>query len=248
MESSPWDVNVDAEYQDLTRKHLDALYARDPIVNDDGDFTFAIVGDPQGTPADFKAAIDEINRHDNVNFILILGDMTDYGLLHEYEWAAQVIVESSVPVLTVIGNHDAISHGKDIYTDMFGPLDYVIEYAGFRFAMWNNNLYEFGVTNFEWLKNNLDENTIVASHVPPVQDMHNAEQLDEWLAINRDKQILGSLHGHRGGKNSFYWETDETPYYVVARNRGERFAIVTIDSEREINILECTGKCPEEVE
>ena len=92
MESSPWDVNVDAEYQDLTRKHLDALYARDPIVNDDGDFTFAIVGDPQGTPADFKAAIDEINRHDNVNFILILGDMTDYGLLHEYEWAAQVIV------------------------------------------------------------------------------------------------------------------------------------------------------------
>lgn len=246
LESSPWSVAVKSDHKDLTQKNLDKLFRQKPVYTKSQNIRFAIIGDPQGTPEDFKRTIDEINQRQDVNFVLVLGDITDYGLLHEYEWAADVIESSRIPVLTVIGNHDAIAHGKKIYTRMFGPFDYSFEYAGYRFLMWNNNLYEFGDENFAWLQENANEKSIVASHVPPVLDMHEQDDLDTWYSINQQNNIIGSLHGHRGGKTSFLWQDQEKPYYVVARNRGERFALITITDNDKLNIVECHKSCPVE--
>jgi hypothetical protein len=238
---SPWDIKLDADQRHLTEKHLAWLATREPA---ELPITFAILGDPQGTPSDFRQAIQSINQLDDVHFTLVLGDMTDFGLKHEYEWAAEAIAESQIPVLTVIGNHDAISHGKKIYQSMFGPFNYQFTYAGLKFLMWNNNLFEFGETNFDWLRAHADQNTVVASHIPPVVDMHSERQLNEWWDINRNAEIITSLHGHRGGKRDFYWQKEEVPYYVVARTRGVRFTLVTINQDYEVSFQYCQASCP----
>lgn len=247
-EMSPWSVALQDKHQNLTEKNLQWLKANDPGEDRQGPLQFAIIGDPQGTPADFQKTIEQINRRDDLEFILILGDMTDYGLKHEFEWAADVILQSQIPVLTVIGNHDAIAYGQKLYKSMFGPFDYTFTYGGFKFVMWNNNLYEFSDPNFDWLRSEIDQTSIVASHVPPVVDMHSQEQVALWTQMQSQANIVGSLHGHRGGTRSFFWNVDEVPYYVVARNRGSRWAKVTIDESLGMQIEYCQSQCRVEVE
>ncbi|MFW7379016.1 MAG: metallophosphoesterase family protein [Oligoflexus sp.] len=241
--ATPWDIDIPEKYRNLTTENLQRLpQTRSSHLP----FTFAIIGDPQGTPGDFHTTLDRINDNQEVAFALVLGDMTDYGLKHEYVWAAEAIQRSQVPVMTVIGNHDAISFGKKIYQSMFGAFNYTFEYSGIRFVMWNNNLLEFGETNFDWLTEVSDERSIIASHIPPVVDIHNAEQIIEWQKINENAGIISSLHGHRGGQRSFYWQEKDVPYYVVARNRGGYYALVTVTEEHEVKIKHCQTVCQEE--
>ena len=246
-EMSPWSVALDDRHQNLTQKNLEWLARLDPGEARQGPLHFAIIGDPQGTPADFQKTIQQLNKRQDLAFILVLGDMTDFGLKHEFEWAADAILQSNIPVLTVIGNHDAIASGQRLYKRMFGPLDYTFSFGGYKFVMWNNNLYEFGDPNFSWLSAVIDDRSIVSSHVPPVVDMHSQQQVEQWTVMQSEANIVGSLHGHRGGTRSFFWNVEDVPYYVVARNRGERWARVTVDEGLGMQIEYCQELCRAEV-
>ena len=240
---SPFQIDVPKEYRDLTALNLTRLQdlpeAELPI-------TLAAIGDPQGTPGDLEALVETLNNRDDIRLLLVLGDLTDYGLQTEYLWAARALSQSKVPFFTVVGNHDAISHGKSIYQAMFGPFNYTFEDAGLKFIMWNNNQFEFGEQDFTWLKQESDGRSIVASHIPPVVDQHRPEQLGLWLGIQSEAKILGSLHGHRGGKTDFLWQKNAIPYYVVPRVRGVRYSLITISKERKLSFQSCHSVCAEE--
>ncbi len=241
--TTPWDKNIPQKYQNLTQKHLDRMVTLDPGSKN---FQFAVIGDPQGTPQDFLNTIESINSHDEISFILILGDITDYGLKHEYMWAAEAIETSQKPVLTVIGNHDSIALGKEIYQTMFGPLDYIFYFGTVKFVMWNNNQYEFSTDNFDWLKDQVNSNSIVASHIPPVVDIHTEEQINLWTTLQGETGVIASLHGHRGGTRSYLWFKNNTPYYIVARNRGIRWGKISVQGH-ELTIQDCHNQCNGEV-
>ncbi len=233
---SPWQVTPPAAYRQLTDKQLTKLQEtpeqRLPL-------TLAVLGDPQGTPQDLQSIVTSINARSDVDLVLVLGDLTDHGLLHEYIWAADALTRLDKPFFTVVGNHDAISHGKKIYQKMFGEFNYQFSYAGVKFVMFNNNEFEFGSTDFAWLEQVSDNLTIVGSHVPPVVDMHSQEQIDHWLAINQKSEIITSLHGHRGTKKDGFWIDANIPYYMVPKVAGQRYAIVRIDEQLQASFQYC---------
>jgi len=200
---SPWETDPPAHLKNLTAEQLSLLNAQP---EQSFPFTIAVIGDPQGTPKDLQRVVDAINRRNDVKFILVLGDLTDYGLLHEYVWAAEALKRSRVPFLTVVGNHDAISHGKTIYRRMFGAYDYTFNYAGLKFVMWNNNQYEFGETDFSWLERNTDSRSVVASHVPPVVDVHRQDRVGRWDEYNGRAGNSGCLRGTFGKGRSQEWK------------------------------------------
>ncbi len=239
---TPWATNVPSNLKNLTDQQLSAL---NELPEQELPFTMAVMGDPQGTPKDLEKVVDEINRRGDVKFTLVLGDLTDYGLLHEYIWAGEALSRSQVPFLTVVGNHDAISHGKKIYSEMFGPFNYTFQYAGLQFVMFNNNQFEFGETDFGWLQKVADNRTIVASHIVPVIDMHSAEQIEQWQDINQSAGILSSLHGHRGSKRDFFWEEKGVPYYVVPKVSGQRYSLVTVHEDLTVTYQMCQSECGE---
>lgn len=240
---TPWDINVPNEFTHLTERNLAKIAA---LPKAELPVKIALTGDPQGTPGDLKRVVEAIDGRDDIRFILVLGDLTDYGLMHEYIWAAEALENSRLPHLSVIGNHDAIAHGRRIYKEMYGPFDYVFEDAGVKFVMFNANQFEFGTTDFSFLKDNIDERSIAASHVPPVKDMHTLEQIDVWTKINKEAEIMASIHGHRGGNYDVRWKVDEIPYYIVPRVRGVYYSVMTIHEDYKVSFQKCSPDCEDE--
>lgn len=222
---SPWQTDLPKDQQNLTAKHLSALDLQEQKLP----FTIAVIGDPQGYPGELNKAIKKINQHD-IAFTMVLGDITDYGIKGEYQRALEPLLKLEKPFLTVIGNHDSLAHGKDIYRKMFGAFDYTFHYAGVKFVMWNNNAYEFGnAVNVDWMAHEISsKKAVIASHVTPAdEDTLTPELSSRWQALNNEHEVSISLSAHSHQTSS--WEDNGTQYYVVADVKRGNYSLITFD-------------------
>ena len=119
-----------------------------PPVEAPGDvaFRFAILGDLHvGSPsgeAMARAAISDINDS-GAELTIQLGDLADHGKRDEFERAAKVMSELTMPWEVVIGNHDMYSTeeerlaGREYFTEYFNrpPDGHMIEHGGHRFVL-----------------------------------------------------------------------------------------------------------------
>ncbi|RYZ86344.1 MAG: hypothetical protein EOP04_14075, partial [Proteobacteria bacterium] len=163
---SPWGSFETPLYNNLTRKNLDMLQTGSETFEP---FTVALVTDPQVVVTYLESCRKEINQRNDVSFSLLLGDLTDRSMRREFEWIGKIIADFRRPILTVIGNHDGLLYGEDIYKKMFGPLNYSFVYNQVKFIMFNDNTYEWGYPDFEWLENEIKSfpRVIIAAHQPP---------------------------------------------------------------------------------
>lgn len=205
---SPWEA--EPNYRDLTNKHLSNLHDTGHLEP----FNFSIVGDSQVGLEGFNNARKRINQQDT-SFTVILGDLTDRGLKKEWDWVGNIVEKFDRPVLTVVGNHDGLSNGKELYREMFGPLNYSFYYNGVKFVMWNNNHYEWNI-DLDWLE--IEANyypTIILSHQPPYSGTMTDEQEARWFEIRHNGNVISSVHGHM----HHFYETNEDglPIFTVER-------------------------------
>lgn len=239
-EYSPWQVNVDTH--DLTAKALGRLAGDD---TDRNSFKIALIGDTQLTPQAFKDVRNTINARGDIAFTMLAGDITDSGLKREFMWMVDIVDGFHAPLLTVVGNHDGLGHGREIYQDMFGPLDYSFTHRGIRFVMWNNNSYEWNV-DFDWLENELSqgEPTVVVSHQPPSSNALSDEDRERWRDLRRRENYKASLHGHVH-HFEYHLEDGTTPIIVVDRVLGTNYAVVEFREDGSIEPSFCKPACGE---
>src|SRR5690606_25346602 len=98
----------------------------------------------------------------------------------------------------VVGNHDGLIYGEDIYQNIFGSLNYSFIYRNVKFIMWNNNPYEWGYPDFNWLRAEVESHpyVIIAAHQPPGSIERYPQANDELIAVYEHEHVLGSIHGH----------------------------------------------------
>jgi len=192
----------DPEVTDRTRVNLEALAARGPAPSP---FKFVAIGDNHDEYDDLARTVEIVNARDDIEFVLVLGDMTDRGLLQEYEWTYDVFAQLDVPFLTVIGNHDALSDGTTIYQKLYGPLDYAFEYGGFEFVLFNSNTLEFpGVApNRQWLSertagSSAPEGVVWATHydVTAPDDFPGNDTAEFYAELLRGGRVELVAHSH----------------------------------------------------
>jgi hypothetical protein len=163
---------TDTSVRDRTRTNIEALSRRTP----GRQFKFVAVGDIQNQYDDFARTVDAINARNDIELVVVTGDLSDRGLLQEYEWSRELLDRLRVPYLTAVGNHELISSGKEIYQKMYGPFDYRVRFGGIEFVFFNSNALEFPgepVPNFTWLNEQLSAATdargvVLVTHHPPV--------------------------------------------------------------------------------
>jgi 3',5'-cyclic-AMP phosphodiesterase len=242
---SPFEAHVAAEFRNTTNRNLDRIRMLD--VASDTVFTIAVISDTHYHFNSLKDAIDDIDTRPSVQFIIVVGDVTENGLQKEYEIFHTIMSSSMKPWLTVVGNHDHLSNGGAIYQQMFGELNYSFTFHGTKFVIWDNVVWESNrIPDWAWLRSELSstqENTVPTSsinqiiplsHIPPfdTQLLDSAKAFNDLLRSNR---VEYSIHGHKHTYSSEkLFEDGEVTYVTVGSPQYRTYALLTVSTRQTI--------------
>jgi 3',5'-cyclic-AMP phosphodiesterase len=189
---------------ELTAKDLARIEARRAEIPS---FKFVAIGDTHDDYSALNDAVGAINQRDDVAFVIDLGDQTDQGLLREFELTRDELSDLEVPYLTVIGNHDALSNGAEVYRRMYGALDYSFVFGGVKLIVFNSNSLEFPgqAPDREWLEAQLSDlegasSAIWITHqeIPRPDEPPGADSKQFYARLLDDYPVTSLvLHGHR---------------------------------------------------
>ena len=69
----------------------------------------AFSGDTQRNYAKAKAFVDNVNTRNDIDFVILNGDISDFGLLAEFDYIYDIYAQLKVPFVCIIGNHDLVA-------------------------------------------------------------------------------------------------------------------------------------------
>lgn len=153
-------------------------------------FKFAFITDTQGSIDEMEEALDIIARRSDIDFIINGGDITDFGLPKEFEWARDRLDAYGIPYLTVIGNHDCLANGEDTFNYLFGPENFSLNIDHVHIVGLNTVALEYDyskpVPDFNFIENDIEAvndinsahpdsltHTIIAMHSRPYDEQFN---------------------------------------------------------------------------
>ncbi|WP_134088119.1 PQQ-binding-like beta-propeller repeat protein [Olivibacter sp. XZL3] len=156
---------------------------------------------------DLRRTVADINRNKELKFVIVSGDITEFGADDELKLAKQILDSLQIPYYAVPGNHDAnwSESGGNSFRQVFGSETFYFTYGGYRFAGTNSgpNMRmspgQIPRENLVWLDSilRLDDNLplIYVNHYPQDSSLNN------WYeAIDRikkhDVRLFLCGHGH----------------------------------------------------
>lgn len=220
--------------KDLNKKHISRL------LQNAGDDTirFALTGDSQRAYKNANDLVDVVNNIRGIDFVFLAGDISDFGLLNEMEWINEIFSKLNAPYIGVIGNHDLVANGENIYKRMYGELNFSFIYNGVKFICHNTNSREVNfdgnVPNMAWLKNELSPSAevnayIAVAHVPPFSvDFDPKTEADYINLINSSPNTLAALYAHNHKEEVRYPNNQKIPYLVTHAIGKRQFLLIEI--------------------
>jgi len=205
-------------------------------LNTETDFSFAFLTDSHDSYDDLNSSIQHISLNPDISFVIFGGDMTESGLLFEYEQYVKQMKKLSIPFLTIIGNHDTLGNGYDIFTDIFDTYEYTFSCNNVLFVSINNNDWtENNVSHLDSLKKTLSENQnsryrIVLAHIPIARSPRLGLELETaYLQLCKDYNISLTLNGHIHYHNSKYFDPEKILMCDAVFNRS--YYLIHVKSE-----------------
>ena len=235
FEFSPNQVFDNDSGQQLNSKNIARLYS----LPKDDTITIAFVGDSQRFYDELSTFIKTVNQFPNVDFVLLAGDISDFGLLEEFEMINEMFAELNKPYIGVIGNHDVLGKGDEVFERMFGPLNFSFYYQDVKFVLHNTNSKEYNTGNvpdLNWLKSQLVKSDsakyfILVSHVPPFSGDFDKNLEGEYAAtLQETPSLLVSLHGHIHEHKDGYPYQDGVRYITAPSFDKKSFVLIQVVS------------------
>ena len=205
FETHPYDANITGE-QGLTKKNC-ALIENN--LKDRKEIKFAFLSDTQRWYDDTQDAVKAINASGDIDFVLHGGDQSDFGATKEFLWMRDIMNNFKMPWVAVIGNHDCLGTGRDVYRRVYGDSNFAFTAGNIRFICLNTNAMEYDYSNpipdFKFIKNELDsirnntdiEKTVFLMHVKPTEFIFNNNVADIFQEyVRRFPNVQFCLYGH----------------------------------------------------
>lgn len=234
FEYSPDQVFDRNSYKDINNKNLMRLGRG---LNDDT-VKFILTGDSQRSRDETVEFCEKVNSMSDVDFVVIAGDISEFGVLKEMEWISRVLKTLKTPYVAVIGNHDLTSRGRDVFLNMFGQLNYSFVYGGIKFVCHDTNGREYNfdgsVPDIPWLKKELQPQDGVSAYVGISHVPANSVDFDTKLSKTYTDTFagtpgfLGSLHAHTHNYDVFYPDESGIPYIITSAMQKKEFILVQI--------------------
>lgn len=208
------------------------------------ELTFVVTGDSHLDYDNLERMVDEINKDESVDFVLHTGDITDHGLLREYEWAVSRMEKLRMPFIVTLGNHDILSKGDEVYRHMFGNENFIFTVDSIRFISYNSNgrEYDFNgkVPNLPWLESVMKpdgtfKGIVLVSHVPFWDYDYDyglrANYVKLVNEINKQVPVLGSFSGHLHVQGVEKRTETPVPHLIPGSMNRHTYLKVTINNK-----------------
>jgi 3',5'-cyclic-AMP phosphodiesterase len=239
FEYSPYEVRLSEDEKNINQRNIQKI--KELHITPADQFKFILISDSQGFYDDNERVVSHINRHySDAHFLLLGGDITDFGLLKEHRLIHKQLSKLNMPYVAVIGNHDATNNGKVVYKNMYGAFDFSFIVGGTKFILLNTNYLEFDrkVPDLNWLEAELKDglhynNIFVLSHIYPIlYEFGRDEGKGELYGKLVSKyNVSYSLHGHRHAYNLFYPFDGRIPYLVSGATERLEYIVFTVNGD-----------------
>ncbi len=203
---------------------------------------FVVVSDTQRWYDETKAAVDHINARGDVDFVIHCGDLTDFGATKEFEWMRRELERLEVPYVCLIGNHDCLGTGDDVFRVMFGDPDFSFNAGDTHFLCLNTNAFEYDysepIPDFAFMRTDREglppevTRTVTAMHAMPYTDQFNnnvAELFQEELRKYPGLQFC--LCGHQHTTAQFEPFGDGVVYYECGSAVKRDYLLFTLTKD-----------------
>jgi len=230
LEYSPHVLPSEERHRDVNSKSIARLMAAPPPER----LRFALVGDTQTGFDEAERAVEALSRRGDLAFVVQLGDFTELGLSPEYERMNEIFRRLPVPYFVIIGNHDHLGNGEDLYESMFGPQDFAFTWARTRFVFLDTcsieEAYDGTVPDLATLAVNLapspdHDRAFVFAHVEPESSDFDPRLRDGFRALLRDGGVLASFHAHEHRFESYVLEG--IPYFIATHVNDREYLLVS---------------------
>jgi Icc protein len=224
--NSPQDVNA-AQLVKLTQKIAGST------------IRIAVSSDTHTDYNDSRAFVNYVNADGGFDFAVLNGDITNFGLLTEYEGIYNIYKDLKVPFITVIGNHDENAEGNWVYRRMFGETNFTFSYGGIKFVCHDSNsrehTFDGTAPDLAWLRQHLtpdagNRSTVAFSHVPPIDaDFDQNLRPSYEQLFNSTPGVLASVHSHRHSTDSIYRVNGAgIPFIITNTILNRTFTVIEI--------------------
>ena len=231
FEFSAYVANVREKDKNTTAKNLQMLKS---IQSESENFKFAFITDTHFFYDNLRTVINDINKNEDILFVIFGGDYTEQGLLKEYEIFYDILKNLEKPFVTVIGNHDYNSNGGIIYKEMFGDFNYSFQFNDNKFVLFDFIVWESNKNpDFDWLSSELSNNesfnqVFVIGHIPPNDDRFSDAMEQTYAAIMLENDVSLSVHGHLHSYSYNKTYGDGIDYLIVPSLKEPEYCIIEV--------------------
>ena len=151
----PYDTRVEGKSH-INAQHIERIEA---TTAGKKTIRFVLISDTQRWYDETKAAVKSINARNDIDFVLHCGDLTDFGVTREFEVQRDILENLRVPYVALLGNHDCLGTGADVYRYIFGNPDFSFNAGDVHFLCINSNAFEYDysvdIPNFSFIREDL---------------------------------------------------------------------------------------------
>ncbi len=240
FEYHPYDTRLDKKYNNINSKNIQKICANDRHADT---VRFAFMGDTQRWYDETEDFVKAVNSREDIDFVVHGGDISDFGMKKEFCWIHDIMDKLKVPYVAIIGNHDHLGTGGEIYRAMYGDFNFSFIYGGIKFLGLNTNALDFDystpVPDFEFIQREIADTvgveydrTIAMMHAEPGDIVFNNNVkfvFHEYLKQFRHLMFCVHAHEHHLMKNEFF--DDGILYYGSDAMKNRNYLLFTVTKE-----------------
>lgn len=238
IEYHPYDLDIRGE-KEVNRKNI--LMIESNTATKDS-ISFILISDTQRWYDETEDAVQSINKLSDIDFVIHAGDLSDFGMKLEFEKQRDILNHLNVPYVCLLGNHDCLATGKDVFNIVFGQENFSFNAGTVHIVCLNTNALEFdystAVPDFSFLGNDIAStpsyitHTVVVMHAPPY-----SEQFDNNVALpfqhylHKYPSLEFCMYGHIHQSTVTDMFDDGIYYYSTASINKRSYLHFTITAE-----------------
>lgn len=220
FEYHPFDGRIDGE-KGINEKRIATI---EKLCKDKDVIRFVMLSDTHRHYDETESFVATINKRSDIDFVIHGGDVTDLGATKEYIWMRKIMGGLKVPYVTLIGNHDCLANGEDVFKTVYGDLNFVFMAGNVKFVCLNTNaqMYDYSedIPNFGFMEQELNtqteghEKTVFVMHAAPYSGQFNNNVSRVFQRFIKEfPQLLFCLNGHDHEKTESDLFEDGIIYY-----------------------------------